>query len=194
MTYPSLITIHSFASFDDFSCSKKNNSDQELNYYLNRLGYRNENYKKYYHIINQSNNMTKKEICAGLTEMKLAPLLSPEISCSEAFSQCTNKWDKVTGWLYNYYKATCPCALWSSRTKFIVNIHSVKNWKKKIGRQKTRWNIKHLQNKKNQYLQDVSKKDFPCGDLKEEKGIQVQLVAPRLRFLLPHSLQEWFSF
>ena len=100
MTYPSLITIHSFASFDDFSCSKKNNSDQELKgYYLNRLGYRNENYKKYYHIINQSNNMTKKEICAGLTEMKLAPLLSPEISCSEAFSQCTNKWDKITGWL-----------------------------------------------------------------------------------------------
>ena len=100
----------------------------------------------------------------------------------------------VDCWLYNYYKATCPCALWSSRTKFIVNIHSVKNWKKKIGRQKTRWNIKHLQNKKNQYFQDVSKKDFPCGDLKEEKGIQVQLVAPRLRFLLPHSLQEWFSF
>ena len=99
MKYPSLITIHSFTSFNDFSCSK-NNSDQELKgYYLNRLGYRYENYKEYYHIINQSNNMTKKEICAGLTEMKLAPLLSLEISCSEAFSQCTNKWDKVTGWL-----------------------------------------------------------------------------------------------
>ena len=24
-------------------------------------------------------------------------------------------------------------------------------------------------------LQDVSKKDFPCGDLKEEKGIQVSI-------------------
>ena len=100
MTYPSLITIHSFTSFDDFSCSKKTNSDQELKcYYLNRLGYRYENYKKYYHVINLSDNVTKKESCTGLTEMKLAPLLSPEISCSEAFSQCTNKWDKVTGWL-----------------------------------------------------------------------------------------------
>ena len=99
MTYPSLITIHSFTSFDDFSCSKKNKSDQELKCYcLNRLGYRFENYRKYCHIINLS-NMTKKETCTGLTEMKLVPLLSPEISCWEAFSQCTNKWDKVTGWL-----------------------------------------------------------------------------------------------
>ena len=124
MAYPSLITKHSFTSFDDFSCSKKNKSDQELKcYYLNRLGYRFENYRKYCHIINLS-NMTKKETCTGLTEMKLVPLLSPEISCWEAFSQCTNKWDKVTGWLYNYCKATCPCALWSSKTKFIPNIPS----------------------------------------------------------------------
>ena len=99
MTCPSLITIHSFTSFDDFSCSKKNKSDQELKCYcLNRLGYRFENYKKFCHIINLS-NMTKKETCTGLTEMKLVPLLSTKISCWEAFSQCTNKWDKVTGWL-----------------------------------------------------------------------------------------------
>ena len=26
-------------------------------------------------------------------------------------------------------------------------------------------------------MQDVSKKDFPCGDLKEEKGIQVFYLA-----------------
>ena len=113
MTYPSLITIHSFTSFDDFSCSKKNKSDQELKCYcLNRLGYRFENYKKYCHIINLS-NMTKKETCTGLTEMKLVPLLSPEISCWEAFSQCTNKWDKVTGWLLivQYTITTRPLVL-----------------------------------------------------------------------------------
>ena len=43
-------------------------------------------------------------------------------------------------------------------------------------------------------LQDVSKKDFPCGDLKEEKGIQVffLFIWPSLRCLCCWRLHEYY--
>ena len=43
--------------------------------------------------------------------------------------------------------------------------------------------LRKLDEKKIHCLQDVSKKDFPCGDLKEEKGIQVLFLFGLLHYV-----------